>query len=263
MNKIDIGATGGHQLRIDTVCRTVLSEFWNGIRLSGGYWRLYVHNRTGAGVRFPDGKKLELEPHIPYLLPPFPELLGRRNGMPEQLYIHFEAPPLQAVPELRIQRIEPSPEMSEKIDALFEIPPEELFTLRPSLLATALVAETLLRLPPGAVCERAVDRRIAAACERLRSHPAEEPDPAALARRSGLAVSSFLRRFREATGTTPARYRQTMRYEFAARLLESGDLSIEEICAEIGVNDRFHFSRTFKSIYGEPPAAYRRSRRGC
>lgn len=262
MNKIDSGAVRAHQLRIDCVARTALGDFWNDIPLPGGFWRLYVHDAAGAGVRFPNGRRLELEPRIPYLLPPFSELRSWRNASPEQLYIHFEVPSLQPVPELRIQRVEPTSEISTRIDALFRTPLEELYSLRPSLIAAALVAESLLQLPAEAVRERAIDRRIAAACDRLRNHPAETPDNAELAYRAGLSVTGFLQRFREATGCTPARYRQIMRYEFAARLLESGDLSIEEICAEIGINDRFHFSRTFKSIYGEPPAAYRKTRRG-
>ena len=44
----------------------------------------------------------------------------------------------------------------------------------------------------------------------------------------------------------------------AARLLEERRLSIDEISEAVGIRDRFHFSRTFKRLYGCTPAAYRR-----
>ena len=86
-------------------------------------------------------------------------------------------------------------------------------------------------------------------------------DIPALAARAGFAPNAFIRRFREVTGRTPHQYLLNLRYIQAARLLESTDLGIDEIIAEIGVRDRFHFSRTFKRFYGTPPAAFRASRR--
>ena len=52
-----------------------------------------------------------------------------------------------------------------------------------------------------------------------------------------------------------------------ARCLETAEIIypeqklmvIDEICEIVGVKDRFHFSRTFKKIYGVPPARYRRN----
>ena len=46
-----------------------------------------------------------------------------------------------------------------------------------------------------------------------------------------------------------------------ARLLEEGELSIDDICETVGVKDRFHFSRMFKRLHGLSPAAYRRGYR--
>ena len=104
MNKIASGAVRAHQLRIDCVARTALGDFWNDIPLPGGFWRLYVHDAAGAGVRFPNGRRLELEPRIPYLLPPFSELRSWRNASPEQLEaaLKLQASSLTDTPNLQV-----------------------------------------------------------------------------------------------------------------------------------------------------------------
>ena len=74
---------------------------------------------------------------------------------------------------------------------------------------------------------------------------------------AGMSENSFLIIFRKYTGTTPYQYLLHLRYSRAASLLEMGNCTIDEICDIIGVRDRFHFSRTFKKLYGSAPAAYR------
>ena len=75
---------------------------------------------------------------------------------------------------------------------------------------------------------------------------------------AGLTANYFLRHFQTVTGVSPGRYLRRLRYDNAARMLSEGSLSIEQICQEIGVKDRFHFSREFKRYFGEPPAQYRK-----
>ena len=58
---------------------------------------------------------------------------------------------------------------------------------------------------------------------------------------------------------TPYQYLLQLRYNQASKLLHSNRYSIDEICEMVGVKDRFHFSRTFKKMYGVPPAQYRKS----
>ena len=82
-----------------------------------------------------------------------------------------------------------------------------------------------------------------------------------MAAECGMGVNCFIRRFRECTGCTPYQYLTQVRYAAAARMLENDLLSIDEICAEVGIPDRFHFSRTFKRLYGHTPAAYRKAAR--
>ena len=105
------------------------------------------------------------------------------------------------------------------------------------------------------------DREIEELCESLRHTLAQELTVTDLARRFGMPVNAFIRRFQAGTGSTPYQYLTNLRYARAARLLEEGELSIDDICEAVGVKDRFHFSRMFKRLHGLSPAAYRRGYR--
>lgn len=76
--------------------------------------------------------------------------------------------------------------------------------------------------------------------------------------RSGLNQRTFARRFLAATGYSPIEYVHSLRVEEAKQLLETADLSIEDIGAEVGYEDAASFRRLFKRKAGLTPAAYRR-----
>ena len=261
MNKTNIPIPGGRQLLLEEARITPLREFWNGFLLSDGFWRLYWNDAPGAGVIL-EGKKVELQPDALYVLPPYPELLTFWNGTPvTQFYIHFDAASFFGNADYRLNRIDLTPELRQLLAEAYHLAAENRDSGRLDLTALALVALSLTRLPAEALCELDRDRRITRVCDWMRSHTARELDIPALAARAGFAPNAFIRRFREVTGRTPHQYLLNLRYIQAARLLESTDLGIDEIIAEIGVRDRFHFSRTFKRFYGTPPAAFRASRR--
>ena len=70
MNKIIDGRYG---IRMETIHLVRLQPLWNGMRLTGQHWRLYVHDAPGAGVVV-NGEKLELSPGFAWLLPPHGDL---------------------------------------------------------------------------------------------------------------------------------------------------------------------------------------------
>jgi transcriptional regulator GlxA family with amidase domain len=76
--------------------------------------------------------------------------------------------------------------------------------------------------------------------------------------RSGMNARTFSRRFKSVTGFTPIEYVQALRIEEAKQMLESGELSIDEIGASIGYDDPASFRRVFKRIVGQSPAVYRK-----
>ena len=76
---------------------------------------------------------------------------------------------------------------------------------------------------------------------------------------NGEGSRAFIRLFKRETGQSPLRYLTEVKMEAARRLLEAGSLTIDAISDRLGFQNRFHFSRIFRKIVGEPPAAYRKA----
>jgi len=81
---------------------------------------------------------------------------------------------------------------------------------------------------------------------------------ASMANRAGLTSRTFARRFRTSTGYEPIDYVQCLRIEEAKQLLETMELSIEDVGHAVGYEDPTSFRRLFKRKVGLTPAAYRR-----
>jgi AraC-like DNA-binding protein len=82
-------------------------------------------------------------------------------------------------------------------------------------------------------------------------------DVAALARAALMSTAHFSRQFRAAYGETPYAYLMTRRIERAKSLLRRGDLSVTEVCLEVGCTSLGSFSSSFTQLAGETPTAYR------
>lgn len=67
------------------------------------------------------------------------------------------------------------------------------------------------------------------------------------------SLSAFKQEFKNIYKTTPGKWLQEKRLEYARYLLETTDNTIEEICMETGFENRSHFIRVFKNKYGLPP----------
>lgn len=82
-------------------------------------------------------------------------------------------------------------------------------------------------------------------------------DVAALARAALMSPAHFSRQFRAAYGETPYSYLMTRRIERAKALLRRGDLTVTEVCLEVGCTSLGSFSARFTEMAGETPTAYR------
>jgi transcriptional regulator GlxA family with amidase domain len=86
-----------------------------------------------------------------------------------------------------------------------------------------------------------------------RSFPLE-----ALARRVGMSLRNFVRRFKHATGDSPLIYLQKLRVAAAKRLLEGDHRTVQEVSDAVGYQDAAFFRNVFERHTGSSPSAYRK-----
>jgi AraC-like DNA-binding protein len=94
--------------------------------------------------------------------------------------------------------------------------------------------------------------------DRMDREYAQPLDVEALARDAHMSPGHFSRAFRRAYGESPYSYLMTRRIERAMALLRRGDLSVTEVCFEVGCSSLGTFSTRFTELVGMPPSAYRR-----
>lgn len=68
---------------------------------------------------------------------------------------------------------------------------------------------------------------------------------------------SFVRAFRKSTGSTPAAWVRSRRLDEARRLLETTDLSVDQIAAACGFGSPVTLRQNFASAFGSTPSSYR------
>ncbi len=93
--------------------------------------------------------------------------------------------------------------------------------------------------------------------DRMDREYAQPLDVEALARDAHMSAGHFSREFRLAYGESPYSYLMTRRIERAMALLRRGDLSVTEVCFEVGCSSLGTFSTRFTELVGVPPSAYR------
>lgn len=81
-----------------------------------------------------------------------------------------------------------------------------------------------------------------------------------IAERLGLTARNFYRKFKKVSGRTPSEFVKEYRFEYAARLLATTRLTIQEIMYRVGISNKSYFYREFQKKYGLTPKEYRTSR---
>lgn len=78
-----------------------------------------------------------------------------------------------------------------------------------------------------------------------------------IARLTGFSYETFRKKFSEALGLAPAKYRQARLIERACTFLMQRNLSHRQIAERLGFCDEFHFSKVFRQHMGISPRAFR------
>ncbi|MFB4351799.1 helix-turn-helix transcriptional regulator [Microbacterium sp. LS_15] len=93
--------------------------------------------------------------------------------------------------------------------------------------------------------------------DRIDREYAKPLDVEALARGVHMSAGHLSRRFRDAYGESPYSYLMTRRIERAMALLRRGDLTVTEVCFEVGCSSLGTFSTRFTELVGVSPRVYR------
>jgi AraC-like DNA-binding protein len=93
--------------------------------------------------------------------------------------------------------------------------------------------------------------------DRIDREYAQPLDVEALARGVNMSAGHLSRQFRLAYGEPPYQYLMTRRVERAMALLRRGDLSVTDVCFEVGCSSLGTFSTRFTELVGVSPSVYR------
>jgi signal transduction histidine kinase/DNA-binding response OmpR family regulator/sugar lactone lactonase YvrE len=76
-----------------------------------------------------------------------------------------------------------------------------------------------------------------------------------------LSRTQLYRKIKALTGKSPSRFVSTLRLKYAAELLATTTLSIQEIADRTGFNNASYFTTSFKKLYGTTPTEYVQSKK--
>ncbi len=99
--------------------------------------------------------------------------------------------------------------------------------------------------------------RLRSVRDRIDREYAQPLDVESLGRDIGMSAGHLSREFRRAYGESPYSYLMTRRIERAMALLRRGDMSVTEVCFEVGCSSLGTFSTRFTELVGIPPSTYR------
>ena len=148
------------------------------------------------------------------------------------------------------------------VDAALHVVRQELGAAAANLIARRMVVppqrdggQAQFIATPVPEC---ADDGYAALLEWIEAHLGDDLTVEVLAAQARQSPRTFARRFREATGATPAAWVARHRLLRAQTLLESSDLPVDEVAREVGFGQAAVLRHHFATVVGISPQAYRR-----
>jgi AraC-like DNA-binding protein len=257
---------------IDPLCRILtawqsdIGPRWN-MRLCDPFWRVYLNERPGAEVVHPGGVH-RLLPDRLHVLPAWGDFTARcAVAAGTQHYLHLDLADWGR--GFFSHPVALAPDAATCATLRHLCSGDHAWSaagrLRTRAVALQALAEAVGQL--SAVDQHrlaagiAGDDAVAVVRRFIEEHLAEELSLVRLARSCRLSPRQLGWVFHARTGRTPMAYVRERRVAYAAELLLSGAMPIEEVAQRVGFANRDHFSRIFARLVGSGPASYRRTRK--
>ncbi|HYX54018.1 MAG TPA: AraC family transcriptional regulator [Candidatus Limnocylindrales bacterium] len=114
------------------------------------------------------------------------------------------------------------------------------------------------RFTPAPLLNDDTFRRLCRARDLLASEFQSQVQLSHAAREACLSPFHFHRLFRTAFGETPHDFITGIRIDRARQLLARGEMSVTEVCMDVGYSSLGSFSSKFQALVGQAPSAYER-----
>lgn len=232
---------------------------WHLRRAINAHWTYYCNDRDGAVLRTPMGE-VPLRAGQLVLIPGSCRYDAICPVALRHMFGFFDLPGLLHQRSLSVQQPLAVPSVDDGI--LKELLAQPGVNLSPhqNLRLVACLNQAVAHvLPPEAfIAGDSVHDLILPACRIIDQSYAKPISNAELAAACGMSLTTFLRHFRKATGTTPTQVLRIRRVQAAALELERGATSLDAVAATSGFPNRAYLSRVFQAVLGMPPSAYRK-----
>lgn len=264
--------TDGIPVRLLVTAVMRIGRDWAARGVCSGFWRCYWNAEAGATVELAAGGSHAISPDAVHLVPAWVGFSCRCVRELPHWYAHVD---VVGWPSSLVGAAFPRP-VAVRDPVLVALASDTAQRLRAGLdglaaqaaakaVALAALSRAVAAVPPGQRAPlEAVYRSgpLAPVLEHIRQYLGQPLDNGALAAVAGCTSDHLIRLFRQHLGQTPGQYLQERRIAAAAELLFAApERSIEQVAADCGFANRYHFSRVFTRHLGSPPGRFRRMER--
>ncbi len=172
------------------------------------------------------------------------------------LWFLFDSKKPRPFPDKQILRMPPDPFMFNAVFRLMALMRQQERNCAEA--ASGLFGALLLMFKAAAVNEpgpeKVRDPRVDMAIGMMSRGIEKKLSIRKIAETAGICERGFRKIFQENIGTSPKKYYDNMRMQYAREILRAGICNITQVSEKLGFSTPFQFSIAFKKIFGESPS---------